>query len=623
MKNPFSIIWRHKIISIIIILVLVGGYFFFFAGKKTAMATIYTYGTATKGDIIQSVTDSGQVAAVNDVSVKSQVSGTLASLNVVQGQSVKAGDVLAQLDSTDAQAAVDVARANLENAKLTAQQASQNNSQSLAQAQQSLQQANDSLTQSQNSLSTTYEQAFNSVVSTFADLPTVMTDINNLINGSSNTVVQTSGTYLNFYHDQIISYGSSTSSLLDLGSTYTTAMNSYNNVLAEYKSASRYSDPAVISKLVGDSNDAAKKISNAVKALMNLIQQYRDAATSNNATVQAFSTTQLATLNGDASTVNSHLVDLLSTQQSITTAIQSVTNAQNTVAQQTQSLNTLQNLTTAINDQSQQTTIAQKETALSDAQQNLSYYTVRAPFDGVAASVADLQKGDAVGGSTVIAEVITNSQEAVISMNEVDAAGVKVGQKATLTFDALPDLTMTGHVSEIDTIGTVSQGVVSYSVTIAFDTTNDQVKPGMSVTAAIVTNIDQNVLLVPNSAIKSNASGNFVNVPVTAVNGATSGSSQNGAAVKQQTVVVGLADNNNTEITSGLNEGDTVVTNTTTQAATTSSSSTSALSRILGGGGGGGLGGGGGFTRPTGSGGSSTTRTTGTTNSTGTARPAQ
>ena len=333
-------IWRHKVISIIVIVILFSGYFFLFSNKKSATATIYTYDVVAKGSIIQSVSGSGQVSASDQVDVKSQVAGNLATLNVAQGQAVKSGDVLGRLDSTDARNAVDVAQANLENARLTSQQASQNNSQTLAQAQQDQKQANDSLVSSQGNLAKTYEQAFNSVASAFADLPLVMTDINNIINGSSNTVVQTSGTYLNFYHDQIVSYGSSTASLLDLGSAYTTAKDSYGRVLAEYKTASRYSEPAVISKLVDDSDDATKKISNAVKALTNLIQQYRDAATSNNASVQTFSTTQLGSLNSDASTVNSHLVDLISTQQSIQTAIQNVASAKNTVDQKTQSLNT-------------------------------------------------------------------------------------------------------------------------------------------------------------------------------------------------------------------------------------------------------------------------------------------
>ena len=197
-----------------------------------------------------------------------------------------------------------------------------------------------------------------------------------------------------------------------------------------------------------------------------------------------------------------------------------------------------------------------------------------------------MKKGDAIGSNAAIATVITNYQIATISLNEVDAASVKVGQKATMTFDAASDLTLTGHVSAVDTIGTVSSGVVSYGVTIAFDSQDDRIKPGMSTTAAIVTNIKQDVLLVPNAAIKSNAAGNYVSVPTVLVAGATSGSSENGVTVKQQTVTVGLSDDSNTEVSAGLNEGDTVVTKTATQAASNASQSSSALSRLLGGGGG-------------------------------------
>ena len=65
-----------------------------------------------------------------------------------------------------------------------------------------------------------------------------------------------------------------------------------------------------------------------------------------------------------------------------------------------------------------------------------------------------------------------------------DFLTIKVGDKATLTFDAVTDLSISGQVAEIDTVGTVSQGVVSYALKIAFDTQDTRVKPGMTVSAA-------------------------------------------------------------------------------------------------------------------------------------------
>ncbi len=584
--------WRHKkITAAIVIAILAGAYFYFSSQDKKVSATIYTYGTAEKGMISQSVSGTGQVAASEEENVVSRVSGDVTMVDAVEGQRVNAGDALASLDPADAQAAYEVAQANLENAKQSLQKSQQDNSLSLSQAQDAAKTAGDSLQTSKENLSKTYEQAFNTIVAAFADLPAVMSGMNNIISGSNSTVVQSSGTYLNYYIDTLGLYGSSTAGLLDIGSNYTAAKNSYDQVLAEYKKTSRYSDPDTITKLVGDSYDVSKKISNAAKALIDLIQQYQDVAAKNGATAQSFSTTHLSDLNTYAGTVNADMVGLFSTQQSITGAIQGVDSAQSALDQKNQSLETLKDLTNPMSAQSAQLAVDQKETALADAAETLNYYTIKAPFSGLVTAV-DVKKGDNVNSGAAIATIITEQQVATISLNEVDVSAVKTGQKATLTFDAASDLTLTGHVSEVDSVGAVSSGVVSYGVTVVFDTQDDRIKPGMSATAAIITNTKQDILLVPSSAVKSNAAGDYVLFPVQPVaSDAVSGSSAEGQSTKQQTVTVGLSDGNNTEIVSGLSEGDTVVTKTSTQsvaAAQSSQNSSPNMFRFLGGGGPGG-----------------------------------
>ena len=100
-----------------------------------------------------------------------------------------------------------------------------------------------------------------------------------------------------------------------------------------------------------------------------------------------------------------------------------------------------------------------------------------------------------------------------MSLNEVDIAQIKINQKATLTFDAIQDLTIAGTVLEVDSIGTTSQGVVTYGVTIGFDTQDQRIKSGMSASASIITNSKTDALLVPNSAIKSSGGSNYVQMP--------------------------------------------------------------------------------------------------------------
>jgi hypothetical protein len=134
-------------------------------------------------------------------------------------------------------------------------------------------------------------------------------------------------------------------------------------------------------------------------------------------------------------------------------------------------------------------------------------------------------------------------------------------------------------------------------VKIVFDTQDDRVKSGMSASANIITDTQQNILTVPNSAVKIKNGNHYVLVlnqkqdltDPTAIQGFTSA-----VAPTQKTVEIGVADDTNTQITSGLSEGDQVVTRTITSAKTTTSTATStsrttrtATQAITGGGAGG------------------------------------
>jgi HlyD family secretion protein len=178
------------------------------------------------------------------------------------------------------------------------------------------------------------------------------------------------------------------------------------------------------------------------------------------------------------------------------------------------------------------------------------------PFDGVLAKVS-VKKLDTIGSGTSVATLITTQKVAEISLNEVDVSKVKVGQKATLTFDAIPDLTITGLVAEIDSIGTVSQGVVTYNVKITFDTQDDRIKPGMSISSSIITDVRQDVLVVANSAIKLQNNTSYVEIFDPALVGSDSSQGVvSPIAPIKQTVETGLSNDTETEIVSGLKEKD-------------------------------------------------------------------
>lgn len=134
-----------------------------------------------------------------------------------------------------------------------------------------------------------------------------------------------------------------------------------------------------------------------------------------------------------------------------------------------------------------------------------------------------------------------------VNLSEVDAPKVSLGQKATITLDAFPNQTFTGKISSINTTGVVSSGVTTYPANITLDTNSSKIYPNMSATANIITQTEDNVLLIPSSAVQTQNGQSMVRVL------------KNGA-VQQVAVETGASSDTQTEIKSGLSEGDTIVT---------------------------------------------------------------
>ncbi len=237
---------------------------------------------------------------------------------------------------------------------------------------------------------------------------------------------------------------------------------------------------------------------------------------------------------------------------------------------------------TELNIETKQLAVTQAENALQDAKDTLAKYYINAPFSGTIASVP-VSVGDNASSGTTLGTIITNQELAVVVLNEVDVAKINLGEKSTITFDAIPDLTIAGVVSEIDSVGSVSQGVVNYNVKISFATQDTRVKSGMSVTADIITNVAQDVVVIPNSAVKTASDGSsYVQIFDASVSGPVTATQTFTTALlpKQIPVQVGLSDGTSTEITSGLKEGDVIIVKSV--AGTTAKTTPNILSAVAG-----------------------------------------
>lgn len=559
----------HKALSTITVVLVV--FVCYWTYKKifpTVEQPRYMVAHVQKGTITATVSGTGQVSASNQIDLKAKASGDVVYVGVTEGQIVKAGTTIIQLDTQDAQKAVRDAKANLESAKISLQKIQQPaDTLSITQAENALATAQQSQEKAASDLKKAYDDAFTAVSNAFLDLPTVVTGMKDTLYKSSYGGGQDN---VSFYHDLAASYDPLSANIYrdNAISDYQAAYNAYTQNFTDYKTSTRFSDTATIEHLLDETYNTSKSLAQSVKSTDNLLSFTKDLLTQRNATLPSQLATHQANLASYTDKTNTNLVNLLNSTNAIKNAKDAADTATRSIKEKTESLAKLKAGSDALDIASAQLTVEQRTNALTDAQATLSNYFVRAPFDGTIAKV-NFKKADSVSNGSVVATIITAQKIATISLNEVDVAKIKIGQKTNLSFDAVDGLNITGEVAQIDTVGTVTQGVVTYSVKINFDTQDDRVKSGMSVSAAIITDIKQDVLMVPNNAVKSQGDNHYVEIFDTPLQ-STQGNqgTPSSIAPRQQPVEIGLSNDTDTEIVSGVKEGEQVVTRTITTATT-------------------------------------------------------
>lgn len=590
-----SLVLKHKLLTGIILVVIIGGGYFGFQ-KFTSQGSAINYITATvgRGTLITSIFGTGQVSSSNQVDIKPKVSGDIVAVNFKSGSEIKEGELLAQIDSRDVARKVSEAQASLESAQLELEELlAPVDAYTLLQAENDLANAQDDLTQlisdqereyqdtlkgieeAEDNLEKAYEDAYNAVADAFLDLPDIISGLDNILYSYeiSNSVVSLS---LTMNKSALINSLPSSATSNDRGQMqvyinnaeddYSEVYNAYSEAFDDYTDASRYSEDEVIEELLEQTLETTKLISDTVKSESNMLDFWVVRRTFQNLTIFSQVTAYQSDLSTYTSQTNSHLSTLLAKQISIESYKNQIQDAQEDLAEMEQShpleiaqaergiaekeekLKDLLAGADQLDIKNKEITVQQKRNSLIEAQQNLANYYIRAPFDGMVASI-EITKGDYISSNSTIASLITTQKIAEVTLNEIDVAQVEVGQKATLEFDAVEDLSITGQVVEVDILGEVTQGVVSYGVKVAFDVQDERIKPGMSVSTSIIIESKQNVLLVPVSAVKTMGEITYVE---TLINNQPS----------QQIVTTSSSNDIMIEIIEGLEEGDQVITQT-------------------------------------------------------------
>ena len=189
------------------------------------------------------------------------------------------------------------------------------------------------------------------------------------------------------------------------------------------------------------------------------------------------------------------------------------------------------------------------ELSLESAELNLEKAIIVAPFDGVVSDIT-VTEGKEISTTALATPAITLVDTSEVEMrgfiDEIDIAIVKLGQEVNIILDALPDEEVNGEVAFISLVSTTLAGVVSYDTTIALENPVAELRDGMSATAEVIIERRDDVLVIPNRAIW----GTLANPKaVVLVDGQQ----------EEREITLGLSDGINTEVLSGLEEGEKVI----------------------------------------------------------------
>jgi RND family efflux transporter MFP subunit len=486
-------------VGIVVLLAAAGGAYWYIS---TATPPAFGAVTVEKGNVIQSVDEPGSVLAENSAVMSFQEGGQIAQVNVSEGSQMAAGTVLADLNSAQLSAVVQQANAGLAAAQAQLSQLASGTRPQQITIDESV------VTSADQSLGIAVGNAYS------ASDDAVRNQLDNMFsNAQSNNPVflvpsnDAQGT-VNSIQNQHVQIDAA------LSAWY-----------AALNATSTGFDPASLSA--------------TATANLQQIQSYIDtiALVVNNANTSVSTpAATLAQYKGDIATARA---EIEASNSAISGNQSALTAAQNVLAL-AQAGSTPQAI------QAQQAAVAQAQAAAASAQVALDNASLVAPFSGTVQNLS-AQVGQVVSpGAPMMTLINASGLKIETYVSEKDVANIKPGDAAQVTLDAFSTgTTFPATVGTVDAAQTQVNGAPAYMVTLHFTNPKSQIKDGMTGNVHIIEAEHDNVIVVPSNLVINDNNAYFVLV-------------QKGSATQKVPVQVGLVGASTTEITSGLNVGDTI-----------------------------------------------------------------
>lgn len=210
--------------------------------------------------------------------------------------------------------------------------------------------------------------------------------------------------------------------------------------------------------------------------------------------------------------------------------------------------------------------VASSRENVQKAQTNLGYATITSPIDGTVISKS-VEEGQTVAASFNTPELFTiakdlKNMQVIANVDEADIGGVAVGNRVNFTVDAYPDDTFEGVVKQVRLEATTTNNVVTYEVVISAPNADLKLKPGLTANVTIYTKEQANILSVANKALRFTPTKETVGKDMKIVDckGKNKVWTLNGNTLTAHSVNIGQSDAMHTQIISGINAGQSVVT---------------------------------------------------------------
>ncbi len=504
---------RRTIIIVVVVLILLATGFFFVRQRQLAAQEpafeILREGVVENGRITATVNATGSIEPEALVTLTFRSTGTIQQVNIERGQTVQAGDVLATLDTEELQLGVQQAEDALRIQELTRQQRLNNE---LSPATLASSQADIDAASAQLAVAQANQVAAEAAVSQSQAQKA------QLVAGATEAAI-----------------AAAEAQVASAEAQQKTAQITYDRVLEcfDFKVPGTDEKQEVCPGLGETEEQARYNLNNANVALAAAQAQLAE--------------TKAGPRPADVQAANAAIA---SAQANVLAAQGNVAVAEANLSRAQAAFDRLQEPPTEDELAILDAQIASAQTSLAVAQLRLDQSIIVAPIDGTVASVLINAGEQASPGAPAITVVNEDAFHINVNVDEIDIDQISVGQDVEVSLDALQDTVLTGTIAEISPTSASAGGVVTYLVTINIVADEGvTLRPGMSANASIVVQEVDNVLIVPNWAVRLDRETGNAYVLQKMADGTTS----------ETIVETGLRNEQFSEVLSGLQAGDVVV----------------------------------------------------------------